>query len=313
MTKERAMVPKADFSSYYGRPILKRPTWRWFIPAYFFLGGLAGASGTIAGFSRVAGRPALARRARLASLTGISVGGALLVADLGRPERFLNMLRVAKPSSPMSVGTWILSAFGPAAGAAVASDLTGFAPAVGLAGDVGISVLGPLVATYTGVLIANTAVPAWSQAGKELPVLFGASGSAAAAGVSCLFAPKGMAGAPRRLAVFAAGAELAVDETMRRALGETARPYEEPGVARTLHRLAKGASVCGMASLLIGRRGPWARVGGAAIAVGSALERFAVFHAGIATTEDPAYVVRPQRERISGRAAPGGAGLPEAT
>ena len=295
------MVPKADFSSYYGRPILKRPTWRWFIPAYFFLGGLAGASGPIAGMARLVGRRGLARRARLASLASISVGGILLVVDLGRPERFLNMLRVAKPSSPMSVGTWILTAFGPAAGAAALSDLTGIAPGVGLAGDIGITVLGPLVATYTGVLIANTAVPAWSQAGKELPFLFGASGTAAAAGVSCLLAPKGLAGAPRRLAVCAAGAELVVDEVMKRRLGETARPYEEPGVVRNLHRLAKAASVCGIASLVIGRRGTLARAGGVAIALGSALERFAVFHAGIATTDDPAYVVRPQRKRLQER------------
>src|SRR5438552_5309424 len=110
---EAAMVPKAEVRTYYDRPVLKKPVWKWYIPAYYFAGGLGGASSTLAWAARLGGNDALARRARLISLAGIAVSPVLLIADLGRPARFYNMLRVAKPTSPMSVGTWLISVFGP--------------------------------------------------------------------------------------------------------------------------------------------------------------------------------------------------------
>ncbi|MGB9185338.1 MAG: NrfD/PsrC family molybdoenzyme membrane anchor subunit, partial [Solirubrobacteraceae bacterium] len=104
--------------SYYGRPILKEPVWEWEIPTYFFTGGLAGASATLGLIADVAGNEQLARSAWSAAVAGIAVSPALLVSDLGRPECFLNMLRVVKVTSPMSVGSWILVA---ASGAFTAS------------------------------------------------------------------------------------------------------------------------------------------------------------------------------------------------
>ncbi len=96
--------------SYYGRPILKEPVWTWEIPAYFFFGGMAGAAAPFALLSELRGDEALARRAWLVALAGAAASPPLLIADLGRPERFHRMLRVIKPTSPMSVGSWILGA-----------------------------------------------------------------------------------------------------------------------------------------------------------------------------------------------------------
>src|SRR5215218_5031509 len=110
-------VPEEEVRNYYGRPVIKEPTWTWEIPWYFFFGGLAGASSVLSLSARATGNDALARRALLVSLGGATVSPVLLIMDLGRPERFYNMLRVIKPTSPMSLGTWVLSAFGTSTGA----------------------------------------------------------------------------------------------------------------------------------------------------------------------------------------------------
>jgi hypothetical protein len=141
------MVPEAEFSSYYGRPIVKEPTWAALdIAGYLFLGGLAGASSTLAAAAEVSGRPALARPLKLGAAGAISLSLVALVHDLGRPARFLNMLRVFKPTSPMSVGVWILSAYAPAALAAAADELVGGLRPLGRAGTAGAALLGPAVA-----------------------------------------------------------------------------------------------------------------------------------------------------------------------
>ena len=103
-------MPDATFTSYYGRPVVKASPWEADIPAYLFLGGLAAGSSLLAAGADLTGRPTLRRAGRLAALGGLSLSMLALVHDLGRPERFVNMLRVVKPTSPMSVGTWILTA-----------------------------------------------------------------------------------------------------------------------------------------------------------------------------------------------------------
>src|SRR5665647_2540169 len=113
---ERAMVPEATFTSYYGRPVVKPSPWKADIPAYFFLGGVAAGSSLLGAGADLTDRPALRRASRLGALAGISLSMAALVHDLGRPSRFLNMQRVVRPTSPMSVGTWVLSLYGPLAG-----------------------------------------------------------------------------------------------------------------------------------------------------------------------------------------------------
>jgi Polysulphide reductase, NrfD len=170
-------------SEYYGLPTLKPPVWTWEVPAYFFVGGAAGAAAMIGAAARLAGgRPELVRDARWIAAAGGAISPPLLIGDLGRPERFLNMLRVFKVQSPMSVGAWTLVAFSNAAGAAAFADLIdrwsdGRIP-VRLLGDAAEALsaaTGLVLSTYTGVLIGATAIPAWSENVRILPVHFGAS------------------------------------------------------------------------------------------------------------------------------------------
>ncbi|HTT95871.1 MAG TPA: NrfD/PsrC family molybdoenzyme membrane anchor subunit, partial [Solirubrobacterales bacterium] len=109
---ERAMVPREKPTTYYGRPIVKRPVWKPEIPYYFFFGGLAGASSCLAAAATFAGHPRLARRAWAGAFVGVTVSPVLLIRDLGRPRRFLYMMRMVKVTSPMSLGAWLLAANG---------------------------------------------------------------------------------------------------------------------------------------------------------------------------------------------------------
>ena len=129
------MVPDAEVRTYYDKPILKQPVWKWFIPAYFFTGGLAAGSAMLAAGARLTGNRCLARRCRFVTLGALGISTAFLVKDLGRPSRFYNMLRVFKPTSPMSIGSWLLGAFGTAAAAATASDAAKILPGMGALAD----------------------------------------------------------------------------------------------------------------------------------------------------------------------------------
>src|SRR5258706_15007138 len=119
------MVTEAVFASYYGRPVLKETVWGSDIPAYLSPGGLPGCSSALAAGAQLSGHPELARAAKAGAAGAISLSMAALVHDLGRPARFINMLRVFKVTSPMSIGTWVLSAFTPLALADAASAFTG--------------------------------------------------------------------------------------------------------------------------------------------------------------------------------------------
>ena len=296
-------VPEEEVRSYYGRAVLKEPTWTWEIPLYFFFGGLAGASADLTLISRIAGNDALARRALLVSLGGAAVSPALLISDLGRPERFYNMLRVLKPTSPMSVGTWILSSFGPAAGIATASELLGVFPRVGRLAEALSALLGPALATYTAVLVADTSIPVWHEARRELPLLFAASSAASAGAAAAVLTPADQAGPARRLAVGGALVEIGAAEVMKRRLGDfLAEPYEG-GEAGRFDRLSKACSGAGAALMaLAGRRRRAAVVaGGALVLAGSVLERWSVYRAGFQSAGDPKYTIMPQREQLRER------------
>jgi Polysulphide reductase, NrfD len=298
--REPRMVPEPEFTSYYGRPILKQPTWKQpDVPLYLFVGGLAGASAVLAEGAAVTGRPALRRVARLAAAGGSMLGAVALVHDLGRPERFLNMLRVFKVTSPLSIGSWILSGFSAFAGAAAASEVTGRLPAAGRLAGVGAGVLGPGLVTYTAALVGDTAVPAWHEAHRELPFVFAGSGAAAAGGLAMLAAPVDEAGPARRMATAGAAVELAATERMMRRLGMLGEPYREgrPGL---LLKIARTLTVGGMMLSPFSRcsRVVSALAGGSYMA-GSLLTRFGVFQAGLASAADPKYTVVPQRERVS--------------
>jgi len=272
--------------TYYDRPILKAPVWQWYVPAYFFTGGLAAGTSLLAAGARLTGDEAAARRCLVASLGAVGVSTVLLIEDLGRPARFLNMLRVAKPTSPMSVGSWVLAAFGTAtAGAVVARSGTAHAVAAALA---------PVLATYTAVLVADTAVPAWHEARHELPFVFAGGALAGSGALAVLVAPHPAA---RRAALAGAALELAASRLMKARLGPLAGPYRDAGSpAARLAKLAEAATATGAALLAARRLTP---AGAALVLTGGAAERFAIFHAGVESARDPAYVLEAQRSPVT--------------
>jgi formate-dependent nitrite reductase membrane component NrfD len=294
------MVEPAEFSSYYGRPVIKPPSWAPMdIAGYFFLGGLAGAGSVLAAGAQATGRPGIARALKTSSALAIAGSAVALVHDLGRPERFVNMLRVFKPTSPMSVGSWLLTAYGPLAGGAAVLDHAGRLPRVGTACTAGAALLGPAIATYTAVLATDTAVPAWHDAHGELPFVFAGSALAAASGMALLTGPVGETVPARRAALLACAVEIAAAKAMQARLGVVAETYEH-GRGGRLMRTAEVLSVLGAAgAVLLAGRGRWpAALSGAALLAASACTRFGVFEAGMASARDPKYTVVPQRERL---------------
>jgi formate-dependent nitrite reductase membrane component NrfD len=271
------------------------------VPGYLFLGGLAGASSPLAAAAQLSGRPELARAAKIAAAGAISLSAVALVKDLGRPARFHHMLRVLKPTSPMSVGSWLLAGYGPAAGLAAASAVTGLLPGAGRVATAAAAVLGPAVASYTAALLADTAVPAWHEAHRELPYVFVSSAATAAGGLGLVLAPPQKAQPARNLAVTGAAGELVARHLLLHRLGETARPYRS-GRAGNLLKTAEVLTVGGLAGAALGSRNrAVATLAGAALVASSALTRFGIFYAGHESARDPEYTVGPQRERIRQR------------
>jgi formate-dependent nitrite reductase membrane component NrfD len=294
---EKQMVPEADFSSYYGRPVLKETVWGPDIPSYLFLGGLAGASSALAAAAQLSGHPELARASKVGAAGAISLSMVALVHDLGRPARFINMLRVVKVTSPMSVGTWILSAYTPLALGAAASAVTRKLPRAGLAATLPAAALGPAVAAYTSVLLCDTAVPAWHEGHREMPFLFAGSAAAAAGGLGMLAVRPGQGAQAARFAVLGAAAELTAKNLLLRRLGPAAEPYQK-GRAGAMMKASEVLTAAGLAgAVLAGRNRAAAALSGAALMAASALTRFGVFGAGRASARDPKYTIGPQRQR----------------
>lgn len=286
--------------SYYGQPVVRRPNWQWPVAAYFFTGGLAGASGALAAAARSRGNDPLARSALRGAAAALVPSLVFLVEDLGRPERFFNMLRVFRPTSPMNLGSWLLAGFAPAIGLATLSDATGRAPRLGRAAEVTAGLAGLGVATYTAVLVSDTAVPVWQAARLELPFVF-AGGAAASAGALALLCTPVASGAPaRRLALFGAALELGSAAIMERRLGGLARPYHTGG-ASVWARSSRWLVAAGALLIAVERRRAAAIVGSALVLAGAAGERMAVFSAGLESADDPAATVTPQKHRVGAR------------
>jgi formate-dependent nitrite reductase membrane component NrfD len=290
-------------SSYYGNPIINPPVWEEReIAGYLFLGGVAGASSILAAGADLSGRPGLARPARIAAAGAIGVSLVALIKDLGRPARFLNMLRTFKPTSPMNVGTWILVGYVPLAGAGAGSELTGIAPRTARAAGLGAGLLGAAVSSYTAALIANTAVPAWSGARRELPFLFVGSAAASGAGAGLIGAPLAENEPAVRLALLGAVAELVAEQLMERRLGMVAEALHQGTAGKRLKAAKALTALGGLGAATVARR---SRIGaaasGAALLAGSALTRFGIFAAGMESARDPKYTVDPQRRRLEGR------------
>jgi formate-dependent nitrite reductase membrane component NrfD len=277
--------PQNDPESYYGLPMLKAPVWKASIPAYFYIGGLAGASAALAGAMQLRGSSKLIRQGRYIAFGGAVVSGALLIEDLGIKHRFIYMMRVFRPTSPMNIGTWILTAFGAAATGALIPGAIGDL-AAGVAAFCGLPLAG-----YTSVLLSNTAVPIWAEGGTTMPPLFVASAAVSATSVfEALAESRRDLRVVRRLAILAKLSELLTHLTFEKSVSrvpQVAKPLHE-GVSGAMWKVARigvGASLC----LSLWPKAPRAaRIAAATLGtVGAIATRFAIFQAGKASARDP--------------------------
>ncbi len=280
-------APASTPTGYYGLPQLKGPVWTWEVPAYFFVGGTAGAAAVVGAVARAAGAPSsLVTHARWIAVAGAAASPPLLISDLGRPERFLNMLRVVKLQSPMSVGTWTMVTFSTAAAAAAFADLVsrGRGPStpvrtIGNAAEIVSAASGLVLATYTGVLIGATAIPVWSRNVGLLPVHFGASGLGAAVSLLEVFGHRSRA--LSKIAIGAAAVETAIGlrlETRREPALDPLRTGRSGKVTRAGELLSGPVP---LALRLLGRGSSNARqLAAVATLIGSVLTRIGWIEAG---------------------------------
>jgi hypothetical protein len=218
------------------------------------------------------------------------------------------MLRVFKVTSPMSVGSWLLSGYVPAAGVAALTGITGRLPRIGATATAGAALLAPALAAYTGALISDTAVPAWHDGYREMPFLFVGSGAMAAGGLGMLAAPLAEIGPARNLALLGLGVEASSFELMKHRIGMVAEPYGSGRGGRYI-KAGQALSLAGLAGAVLGLRSRViTAVAGAAMLGASAATRWGVYHAGLASAGDPKYTVVPQRERLRRRAQAARAG-----
>jgi len=314
---ESVMVPDVEFQSYYGRNIVKAPPWKHEIPAYLFLGGLAAGSGLVGVGGAARNLPRLRRGGRIAALAAVALGGGALAKDLGRPERALNMMRTVKLTSPMSVGSWILAAFGAFAGLSVVTEAGRELPdqdsllaktlrVADPPATIGSALFSAPLAAYTAVLLSDTAAPTWHESYRELPFVFVGSANAAAAGLALVTSPTDENAPVRAMAATGAALELGAMEVMKRRMDPLlAEPLHE-GTAGRLLRASELLTAGGaLGALLFGRNRAAAVVSGLALMAGSALTRFGVFEAGMESAKDPKYTVTPQQDRLEERRARG--------
>ena len=294
--------------SYYGLPALKPPVWTWEVPLYFFIGGISGVSGCMAFIAQLfRSEPSLIRVLLWIGFGGAVLCPALLIADLGRPARFLNMLRVFKWRSPMSLGAWILTGFSLCVTAALFANeflIHGYANPLIVAarwiGEASGAVTGLLLAAYTGVLIGATAVPVWSQNRRFLPAHFlnsGLGGSSAILELAGFLIP----------ATQILGFVTSAIETLLEIFFE----IHKPGVDAPLHHGRSGVifriagTLEGPLALLLrifwGASPTGRHAAAVCFLVGALLSRYAWILAGRASAEDPTTQFSVQR---SGGAKP---------
>lgn len=275
--------------TYYDQPVVKKSPWKWAVPAYYYVGGATGASAVLAAAATALNRealPALAIRPRYLTVLGGAVSGALLIHDLGRPARFIYMLRVFRPTSPMNIGTYILSAFSAAAALSVTTRGSFADRAAIIAGVLGLGLAG-----YTGVLIANTTTPVWKQPHQVLPALFLASATASAASLFDLMPwNEREEEAIRAYGITGKIAELvamgAVEHNVSR-IPEVGRPLRD-GFSGTLWRTGKLLTAVSLVlHFAPAERKVLRRIGGVLGTLGALAMRFGIHHAGQRSAMNP--------------------------
>jgi hypothetical protein len=292
--------------TYYERPLLKEPVWIWAVPVYFYVGGTAGAAAVLGAAAQALDHDelqGLVKTCRWVAALGGAAGSALLIHDLGRPERFLNMLRVIRPTSPMSLGSWVLAATASTTlGSALLADRNGVLGRLGDTAAYVAALFGMPLSGYTAVLLGNTAVPVWQAARRSLPPLFiGTSAS----GLAALFGLLPVNLSPREEEIVErfgiAGkvvdlASMAVVEHEANRVEAVGRPLREgfPGALWNAARALTAASL--VLSLLPGRSRVKRFAGGLLGTAGAVALRFAVFHAGKASAREPRATFHSQRQ-----------------
>lgn len=318
-SREAPMVEEAEFSSYYGRSVVKPPPWGDEIAAYLFLGGLAGGSSLLSAGAHLTGRKVLRRNARLTTIGALGLGTAALVHDLGRPERFLYMLRTLKPTSPMSVGTWILTGLGAGAGVTAAVEMDRLAGqrlplgplrpvlyALETPAEAQTAILAGPLSSYTAVLLSDTAVPTWNASREDLPFVFVSSASLAAAGMAMVTTPSRETAPARILAGLGAlGDVIAMKRMKARMHPAESEPLEDGAPGHMLEWAERCAVVGGAGAVLLGRWRPAAAASGLLLVSASALTRLGILKAGLDSAKDPRHTVEPQRDRLEQRRAAG--------
>ncbi len=300
--------------SYYNLPVLKEPTWTWEVPLYFFVGGIAGVSSVIALAAQLfGGSPQLIRMALWMAIGGAAICPIFLISDLGRPARFLNMLRVFKWRSPMSMGTWILVTFsGCAFMALVGNELPYFGysgewiTALRWVGEFSGAVMGLLLATYTGVLVGATAIPVWNQHHRLLPTHFLTSGLGCSSGLLELFGF--LIPGTQIIGYAAAGIETLIGVVLELQHGVVEEPLHQ---GRSGWTMRVAGTLEGPIALIV--RIVW---GGTATGryaaalcflVGALCSRYAWVWAGRASARNPQALFAVQRAAMKGRATAAGA------
>jgi hypothetical protein len=288
-------------AGYYGQPVLKPPVWTWEIPVYFFIGGLGGMAAVIAVIALIFHHADLSRAAIWVAAIGAILSPILLTMDLGRPRLFINMLRVFKYRSPMSVGAWVVAAFGGCAVPALllvelharhifGNDFTQLIKVFEAILVFSSAFWGLLLATYTGVLLGVTAIPAWFLHRVFLPIHFGTAGLGSAAALLELLGYR--ISSLNALGFLAAGIETALWfwlERNRHGAGDRALHEARPG-----WMIRSGEILSGPLALVLRGFGlvPFAA---SSFLLGALVSRFGWVAAGETCACDPEAVFAPQR------------------
>jgi Polysulphide reductase, NrfD len=295
----------ASAVSYHGNPVLKPPTWTWQVPLYFFVGGVAGISALIALAAHLFGNAGLLRAGLWIGFLGALISAPLLIADLGRPSRFLNMLRVFKLRSAMSVGAWTLAGFSSAVGLAVVCHelilagygsgfLSGFLLALEWLAEISAALSGLILASYTSVLLGVTAIPVWSENRKLVPVVFLAGGLGSAAAVLEFLGF--LVPVTQFIGIVASAVETLVAIIIELRGRYVDRPLRE-GAVGWLTRA--GTALAGPASLLLriflGHSAVARYLAAVCFVIGALISRYAWIAAGRVSSGDPQALFRIQR------------------
>jgi polysulfide reductase-like protein len=285
-------------------PVMKPPVWTWEVPLYFWFGGIASGSAFVALACDLAGDERSAATARKVALAALGPSPVLLIMDLGRPERFYNMLRIFKPRSPMSMGAWALTLFGNLAAGAVGADLLGRRRAARALGGATAAV-GGYLGSYTGVLLAATAVPVWARSRLFLgPIFVSTATATGAAACRLVLSAEGLPNdhpTQRALAHVETGAmatELALSVINERRLGPLARGLNA-GRPGKLFKTAKWSVRAGLA-LQFARRPALGHVSSVLYLLAGLLFRFAWVKAGPPSARDDRMVAEMARSRRHG-------------